>query len=67
MSSNSAGGILPISLWMRRLLNSQSFGVANGEVLNSPVAVVDQAVERFGHLDVFVSNAGVCEFREFLE
>jgi len=28
---------------------------------------VKRTVEAFGRLDVFVSNAGVCEFREFLE
>lgn len=30
-------------------------------------AFVARTVEAFGRLDVFVSNAGVCEFREFLE
>jgi L-rhamnose 1-dehydrogenase len=29
--------------------------------------LVGGAVERWGRLDVFVSNAGICEFREFLE
>lgn len=29
--------------------------------------IVDEVVKRWGRLDVFVSNAGVCEFREFLE
>lgn len=29
--------------------------------------LVAKAVERWGKLDVFVSNAGVCEFAEFLE
>jgi L-rhamnose 1-dehydrogenase len=29
--------------------------------------LVREAVERWGGLDVFVSNAGVCEFTEFLE
>ena len=28
---------------------------------------VAKAVEAFGRLDVFVSNAGVCKFEEFLE
>jgi L-rhamnose 1-dehydrogenase len=28
---------------------------------------VRRAVERWGRLDVFVSNAGICEFAEFLE
>ncbi|KAF2820211.1 NAD(P)-binding protein [Ophiobolus disseminans] len=29
--------------------------------------LVKDVVERWGRLDVFVSNAGICEFREFLE
>ncbi|EHL00344.1 putative General stress protein 39 [Glarea lozoyensis 74030] len=29
--------------------------------------LVEEAVREFGGLDVFVSNAGVCEFAEFLE
>lgn len=29
--------------------------------------MVSQTVEKWGRLDVFVSNAGVCEFAEFLE
>jgi L-rhamnose 1-dehydrogenase len=29
--------------------------------------LVERAVEEFGGLDVFVSNAGVCRFAEFLE
>lgn len=29
--------------------------------------LVEKAVEEFGGLDVFVSNAGVCQFAEFLE
>lgn len=29
--------------------------------------LVAAAVERWGRLDVFVSNAGVCQFAEFLE
>jgi L-rhamnose 1-dehydrogenase len=29
--------------------------------------LVRTAVERWGRLDVFVSNAGICEFAEFLE
>lgn len=29
--------------------------------------LVEKAVERWGRLDVFVSNAGICEFAEFLE
>lgn len=28
---------------------------------------VAQTVEAFGRLDVFVSNAGVCQFADFLE
>lgn len=28
--------------------------------------LVRKAVERFGRLDVFVSNAGVCQFADFL-
>jgi L-rhamnose 1-dehydrogenase len=29
--------------------------------------LVDEAVRKWGRLDVFVSNAGVCKFAEFLE
>jgi L-rhamnose 1-dehydrogenase len=29
--------------------------------------LVDEAVKAFGRLDIFVSNAGVCQFAEFLE
>jgi L-rhamnose 1-dehydrogenase len=29
--------------------------------------LVEEAVRRWGRLDVFVSNAGVCKFAEFLE
>lgn len=29
--------------------------------------LVEEAVGKFGGLDVFVSNAGVCQFAEFLE
>ena len=29
--------------------------------------LVEEAVKAFGRLDIFVSNAGVCEFAEFLE
>jgi L-rhamnose 1-dehydrogenase len=29
--------------------------------------LVEEAVKEFGRLDIFVSNAGVCEFAEFLE
>ena len=29
--------------------------------------LVEEAVKQFGGLDVFVSNAGVCKFAEFLE
>jgi len=30
-------------------------------------ALVEAAVKEFGKLDIFVSNAGVCQFAEFLE
>lgn len=30
-------------------------------------ALVDAAVEKWGKLDIFVSNAGICQFAEFLE
>lgn len=29
--------------------------------------LVEEVVKKWGRLDVFVSNAGICEFREFLE
>jgi L-rhamnose 1-dehydrogenase len=29
--------------------------------------LVAAVVEKWGRLDVFISNAGICEFREFLE
>lgn len=40
-----------------------------GDVTNPETGklLVERAVERWGQLDVFVSNAGVCQFAEFLE
>lgn len=38
--------------------------VGNPETGKQLVAAV---VEKWGRLDVFISNAGICEFREFLE
>lgn len=40
-----------------------------GDVGNSETGkkLVNAVVERWGRLDVFVSNAGICEFKEFLE
>ncbi|KAF2033116.1 NAD(P)-binding protein [Setomelanomma holmii] len=29
--------------------------------------LIKAVVDKWGHLDVFISNAGICEFREFLE
>ncbi|KAF2736535.1 NAD(P)-binding protein [Polyplosphaeria fusca] len=29
--------------------------------------LVEEVVQRWGRLDVFISNAGICEFRDFLE
>jgi L-rhamnose 1-dehydrogenase len=29
--------------------------------------LVEEVVRRWGRLDVFISNAGICEFKEFLE
>jgi L-rhamnose 1-dehydrogenase len=29
--------------------------------------LVQEVVSRWGRLDVFISNAGICEFKEFLE
>lgn len=40
-----------------------------GDVKNPETGktLVEKAVEKWGKLDVFVSNAGVCQFAEFLE
>lgn len=40
-----------------------------GDVTNpeTGVKLVEEAVKQFGGLDIFVSNAGVCKFAEFLE
>jgi L-rhamnose 1-dehydrogenase len=40
-----------------------------GDVGNAETGkkLVQSVVERWGRLDVFVSNAGICEFKEFLE
>lgn len=35
-------------------------------VYQTATELVEQAVERFGKIDIFVSNAGVCKFAEFL-
>jgi L-rhamnose 1-dehydrogenase len=29
--------------------------------------LTSETVQRFGKIDIFVSNAGVCEFSDFLE
>lgn len=51
-------------------------GVADGSLVASAgdiakketaTRLVQRAVEAFGRLDIFVSNAGVCQFAEFLE
>ncbi len=40
-----------------------------GDVTNPETGnvLVEGAVKQFGKLDIFVSNAGVCQFAEFLE
>jgi L-rhamnose 1-dehydrogenase len=40
-----------------------------GDISKKETAVnlVDETVKAFGKLDVFVSNAGICEFADFLE
>lgn len=40
-----------------------------GDVSNPETGkkLVQAVVEKWGRLDVFISNAGICEFREFLE
>lgn len=40
-----------------------------GDVVNPETGtlLVETAVQKWGRLDVFVSNAGVCQFAEFLE
>ena len=35
-------------------------------VQHTATELVKRAVERFGKLDIFISNAGVCKFAEFL-
>lgn len=47
---------------------SKLIGVA-GDISKKETAVrlVEETVKAFGKLDVFVSNAGVCQFAEFLE
>jgi L-rhamnose 1-dehydrogenase len=41
----------------------------SGDISQKETAIrlVKETVEAFGKLDVFVSNAGVCQFAEFLE
>lgn len=40
-----------------------------GDVSNPETGkqLVEEAVKKFGKLDIFVSNAGICQFAEFLE
>lgn len=34
---------------------------------NTGTTFIEEIISAFGRLDIFVSNAGICEFREFLE
>lgn len=40
-----------------------------GDVANPETGkkLVEEVVKKWGRLDVFISNAGICEFKEFLE
>lgn len=44
------------------------FAAVPGDVADPATgkALVDKSIDRWGRLDVFVSNAGVCEFADFL-
>ena len=46
-----------------------SFLAVAGDVTNPDTGreFISRTVEAFGRLDVFVNNAGVCKFEEFLE
>lgn len=62
---------------LERLIDeAREYGAGAGKLL--PIAgdvsdpetgkqLVAEAVQEFGRLDIFVSNAGVCQFAEFLE
>ena len=62
--------------WSEKHFESMSKEVPPGSALESvpgdisrketAIALVQKTVETFGKLDIFVSNAGVCQFAEFL-
>ncbi len=57
------------SLQVERPRNGTKFVAVAGDISKPETGkeLVRKAVQVFGRLDIFVSNAGICQFAEFLE